>query len=83
MTFNLPQVTLYGKPECCLCDQAMEVLLKVRESVPFELEKIDISADPELLERFGREIPVILVNKVKAFRYRVTEDRFRKVLAKG
>ncbi|MEI8033161.1 MAG: glutaredoxin family protein [Chlorobiaceae bacterium] len=76
-------VTLYGKEECCLCNQAMEILLKVRESVPFDLEKIDISADPELLLRFEREIPVIFVDGRKMFRYRVKEDRFRRAVTKG
>ena len=44
------KVILYGKKECCLCDEAMEILQKVQMSLPFELEKRDISDDRELLE---------------------------------
>ena len=53
MTITRHIVTLYGKAECCLCDEAMEVLRKVDAVVPFDLEKIDIANNPELLEKFG------------------------------
>lgn len=74
------KVTLYGKAECCLCDEAMEVLHKVAAVVPFDLEKIDISAQPELLAEFGLKIPVIFVDGVPAFKYRVNEGRLVKLL---
>ena len=74
-------VTLYGKAECCLCDEAMEVLHKVDAVVPFDLEKIDISAQPELLAEFGLKIPVIFVDGVQVFKYRVNEGRLVKLLS--
>ncbi|NTV98153.1 MAG: glutaredoxin family protein [Chlorobiaceae bacterium] len=74
-------VTLYGKKECCLCDDAMAIIQKVAASVPFRLEKKDITEDPELLERFGTTIPVIFVDGVQAFKYRVNERRFRELLS--
>ncbi len=75
------KVTLYGKAECCLCDEAMEVLHKVAAVVPFDLEKIDISAQPELLAEFGLKIPVIFVDGVQVFKYRVNEGRLVKLLS--
>jgi glutaredoxin len=74
------QVTLYGKKECCLCDEAMEVLQKVNASLPFELQKIDISNNPELLEKFGLKIPVIFVDGIQTFKYRVNEGKLRSIL---
>jgi len=74
------KVTLYGKKECCLCDEAMEVLLKVNASLPFELEKRDITGDRELLEKFGQKIPVVFVDGVEVFKYRVNENRLRALL---
>ncbi len=47
------KVTLYGKKNCCLCDEALELLQKVNASLPFDLEKTDISDNPELLESLG------------------------------
>lgn len=82
MTSNIRHnVTLYGKKECCLCDEAMEVLDRVRASFPFELEKIDISASPELLQEFGLKIPVIFVDGKRAFNYRVNENKLRALLS--
>lgn len=75
------KVTIYGKKECCLCDQAMELLEKVNALVPFELEKIDISNNPELLAEFGPKIPVILVDGVQAFKFRINENRLRALLS--
>lgn len=81
MTVTRHKVTLYGKAECCLCDEAMVVLRKVDAVVPFELEKIDISENPELLNEFGLKIPVIFVDGVQAFKYRVNEGRLIKLLS--
>ena len=74
------KVILYGKKECCLCDEALELLLKVKVSLPFELEKRDITGDRELLEKFGLKIPVIVVDGVEVFKYRVNENRLRALL---
>ncbi len=80
MTFMRHTVTLYGKKECCLCDEAMEVLLKVEAAVPFDLAKIDISDNPELLAEFGLKIPVVFVDGVQVFKYRVNESRLLALL---
>ncbi|MEI7824463.1 MAG: glutaredoxin family protein [Chlorobiaceae bacterium] len=75
------KVTLYGKKECCLCDEALVLLQKVQASLPFDLEKTDISGNPELLEKFGLAIPVVFVDGVQAFKYRVNENRLRALLS--
>jgi hypothetical protein len=80
MTIRRHTVTLYGKQECCLCDEAMDVLQRVRATLPFDIEKIDISGNPELLEEFGLKIPVIFIDGVQAFKYRVNEGRLRSML---
>ncbi|MEI7787717.1 MAG: glutaredoxin family protein [Chlorobiaceae bacterium] len=80
MTVTRHKVMLYGKKECCLCDEAMEVLLKVDAVVSFDLEKIDISDNPELLAEFGIKIPVVFVDGVQVFKYRVNEGRLLALL---
>ncbi|NTW75047.1 MAG: glutaredoxin family protein, partial [Chlorobiaceae bacterium] len=69
------KLTLYGAKECCLCDDAKAVLERVRKRVPFELEAIDISSDPELVGRYGTEIPVLCIDGVQAFRYGIHEKK--------
>ncbi|MEI6756432.1 MAG: glutaredoxin family protein [Chlorobium sp.] len=83
MTIKRHRVMLYGKKECCLCDQAMEVLQKVQASVPFDLEKRDISDDPELMAEFGLKIPVVFVDDLMVFKYRVNENRLLALLTGG
>jgi glutaredoxin len=70
-----PLVTIYGKPECCLCDEALEVLEAVRKRIPFDIEKRDISGDADLIERYGLSIPVILIDGKMAFKHRVDQSR--------
>lgn len=69
------QVTIYGKPECCLCDQALEVLEAVRKRIPFDIDKRDISGDADLIERYGLSIPVIFVDGKLAFKHRIDKER--------
>ncbi|HJY85102.1 MAG TPA: glutaredoxin family protein [Candidatus Binatia bacterium] len=61
-------LTLYSRPDCCLCEEMKTVLAQVRRDISFDLEEINISTDPELEVRFGREIPVLFVNGRKAFK---------------
>ncbi|NTU53288.1 MAG: glutaredoxin family protein [Chlorobiaceae bacterium] len=70
-----PLLTIYGKPECCLCDQAMELLEEVQKHIPFDIRKMDISGDADLLERYGLSIPVILFDGRVAFKHRIDKDR--------
>jgi glutaredoxin len=56
------RVTLFGKPCCHLCEEARETVLAAREGHPFELEEVDVSADPRLNAEYGERIPVVAVN---------------------
>ena len=74
-------LTLYSRPGCHLCDEMKAVVTRVAQSVPLQLEEIDISTSRELEDRYGLEIPVLLVEGKKAAKYRIGEDELRKVLA--
>ena len=77
-----PLVTLYGKPGCCLCDEAKAVVAAVRADFPFELEEVDISLDPRLHREYGERIPVLDVNGEEAFELGVDEDSLRRALGR-
>jgi glutaredoxin len=74
-------VTLYTRRRCCLCDDAKAVLAAARARVDFEYEEYDIDADPELVRLYNDEVPVIAIDRVKAFKYRVDMKNFLKKLA--
>ena len=74
------QVNIYSRPGCHLCDEAKEVIERVRSRYPFALQVINIETDPALETAYGTEIPVVTINGNKAFKYRVDENEFaRKV----
>ena len=75
------KLSLYTKPDCCLCDEVLEALERVRAELPFELEKIDIRRDPEFAVRYAERIPVVHVNGAFAFEHRVDEDELRRLLS--
>ena len=74
---------MYSRPGCHLCDDMKAVVQRVAESIPggVSVEEIDISTDPELIARYGLEIPVLFVDGKKAAKYRVTEQELRAVVA--
>jgi glutaredoxin len=75
-----PRVTLFTRKGCCLCEDAKRVLLAAGRRARFEFEERDIDADPALRSLYTDEVPVIAINGVKAFKYRVTEAEFLKKL---
>jgi glutaredoxin len=75
-----PRVTLYTRAGCCLCDDAKAVLADARRRADFDYEEFDIDLDPELRRRYNDEVPVIAINQVKAFKYKVTRDELLKKL---
>lgn len=76
----MTSVTLYGKPGCCLCDEARAVVAAVRAERGFELEEVDVTLDPLLHRRYGERIPVIAVGGVDAFDFHVEPDALRAAL---
>jgi hypothetical protein len=65
---------LYGKPDCHLCEQALAVLLRVCERIPFELVQMDISSDEELHRAYFERIPVIALDGEHLFDFFVDEQ---------
>jgi len=76
-------VTLYGKPGCCLCDEARHVVASVRATRDFELHEVDVSLDAALNRAYGERIPVVAIDGQEAFEYhvdaRALQDRLDRV----
>ncbi|WP_435742861.1 glutaredoxin family protein [Nocardioides sp. SYSU DS0663] len=78
-----PRVTLYSKPGCHLCDDARAVIERVCSDLGEEYAEVSILEDPALLERYGEEIPVTLVDGRQHDYWRVSESRLRAALGAG
>ena len=75
-------VTLYGKPGCCLCEEARAEIDSVRAELPFELTEVDVSIDPGLNRRYGERIPVVEVDGEEVCRHFVDPEALRERLGR-
>jgi glutaredoxin len=75
-----PDVTLYSRPGCHLCDEAKAAIAPLLREFRVSLREIDIEGDPILMERFGCDIPVIYIGRKKAAKHRVNLKQFRRQL---
>jgi hypothetical protein len=74
-------VELYGQDGCCLCDEAREILERVRADRPFELVERDIRLDDAVHRRYLERIPVVVIDGEEWCDLRVPEAAFRARLA--
>jgi hypothetical protein len=64
----VPVLTLYGKPGCHLCDEALEKAVAGHE---VEIEHMDVTLDPMLERQYGHRIPVVALDGEELFEYAV------------
>lgn len=79
-------LTLLSKPGCHLCDDAREVVAEVvaalgdRVRAPVTVDEVSILDDPDLLEKYSEEIPVLLINGRVHNIWRIEPARLRAAL---
>jgi glutaredoxin len=76
------RVTLYTREGCCLCQDALEVLERVRSRNPdaFMIEPRDIETDEALLHKYLERIPVVEIDGTEAFELFVAEPELERRL---
>ena len=79
----VPEVVLYGRSGCHLCDVAESTLADLAGNLSFSLTKILIDGDKDLEYKYGEQVPVITINgKVHDF-FRVDPERFTQAINKA
>jgi glutaredoxin len=73
-------VVLYSRKGCHLCEVVKESLAKLSRGGAFTWQEIDIDTDAELRQQFNDEVPVVLIDGRKAFKYRMDEQEFLRKL---
>jgi glutaredoxin len=76
----LSVVTVYSKPDCHLCVDAVEVLRGLQREFDFDLRELDITADEELHRAYFERIPVIALDGEELCEYFVQEALVRERL---
>ena len=75
------EVILYSRKGCHLCQIVKESLVKLEKHASFTWREIDVDSDPEVRRLYTDEVPVVLINGRKAFKYRMNEREFLRKLA--
>jgi len=75
-------IEVMTKSDCSLCNDAKIIIDQVIVDFPVELKMTDIESDSELFERYKEKIPVVLINDIESFVYKVHPVTLRKKLGK-
>jgi hypothetical protein len=57
------QVRLLEKPDCGLCAEAYRAIRRVALDVPLDVDRVDITKDPALFDRYAVRIPVLTMGE--------------------
>ncbi|GAC1384082.1 MAG: hypothetical protein NVSMB48_18570 [Marmoricola sp.] len=75
-----PRVVLYAKPGCHLCDDARAIIETVCAELGVGYREVDISTSTELMDAYGEQIPVTVVDGRQHDFWRVDATRLRQAL---
>jgi glutaredoxin len=69
-----PDVTVYVRPGCHLCEDALAILERLRPAHLFSLHVVDIESDDALHARYLERIPVIALDGKELYDFVVDES---------
>jgi glutaredoxin len=73
-------LTVYSKPDCHLCEDAMVALRRLQAELGFALQELDITTDESLHRAYFERIPVVSVDGEELWEYFVEEAAVRERL---
>jgi glutaredoxin len=76
----MARITVYSKPDCHLCEQAMSVLRPLQQELGFALEECDITLDDALHRAYFERIPVVMLDGRELCEFHVSEALVRERL---
>lgn len=65
----MPELTLYHRPGCHLCEDMRDALLAAQAAQAFQWREVDIDSDADLLARYGALIPVLCLDEQEICHY--------------
>jgi glutaredoxin len=76
----MTMLTVYSRPDCHLCSEAMAVLRVLQAELGFALHERDITGEDALERAYFERIPVVALDGEVLFEYFVEEDVLRERL---
>lgn len=73
-------LTLYIRQDCHLCEEMRAELEPWRARLGFDLQVIDIAADPALIARYGDKVPVLARGEREICHYFLDESALQNCL---
>jgi glutaredoxin len=73
-------LTVYSKPDCHLCEDAIAGLRRLQQELDFELAELDITADDQLHRAYFERIPVICIDGEELCEHFLEESAVRERL---
>ncbi len=71
---------LYSKPDCHLCEEALQALRALQTEFVFDIEELDISSDDALMRAYFERIPVVALDGEELCEFFVAEALVRERL---
>ncbi len=75
-----PVLTLYGSPQCHLCDEMQAALRPWQTRLGFSLVHVAIESDPKLEKRFRKKIPCLHFEGREICHYHLDETALQECL---
>ena len=76
-----PKLTLYSRTWCHLCDDMLAALEALRGEHVFQVNIVDVDADPALEEKFDELVPVLEADDRELCHYHLDEQAVRAYLS--
>ena len=73
-------LTVYERAGCHLCDDMVSILAEWQEELGIAVERIDIDGSPELSDRYGAKVPVLMYGSREICHYFLDLDALRRSL---
>jgi glutaredoxin len=77
----LREVIVYSRKGCHLCEIVKESLGKLEKRGGFTWREIDVDTDAKIRRQYTDEVPVVMINGRKAFKYKMDEQEFLRKLS--
>jgi predicted thioredoxin/glutaredoxin len=75
------RLTVVHRQDCELCEEMVAALEALGRKIPLPpIAIVDVDADPELVRRFGLNVPVLLLDGTVVCKHRLDADELRRLL---
>jgi predicted thioredoxin/glutaredoxin len=78
---STPRLTVVHRQDCDLCDEMVSELQSLGRKVALPpIDIVDVDSDPDLLRRYGLNVPVLLLGGSVVCRHRLDADELQRLL---